>query len=68
MLRLTFRVATCLCLLLSVSGCSVAALVEESNTEQRLLALEGRVHELEVKDGIAPTTSPPASPDASNHP
>jgi hypothetical protein len=66
--RFIVRVAPCLCLLVSVSGCSVAALVEENNTEQRLLALEGRVHDLEVKDGIAPATSPSASPDAGHHP
>ena len=55
------KVAAVVGLSLLLSGCSVAALMQTDNIEKRLLALEGRVHEIEVRQSAALTVTPSSS-------
>ena len=46
----TMRTITAVMLLLVLQGCSVAALVQEQSLENRMTALESRMHTLEAKE------------------
>jgi outer membrane murein-binding lipoprotein Lpp len=42
-------ILTLTCVALILSGCSVAALVEENNLDSRIQALDARIHDLEIR-------------------
>lgn len=51
-----------LALALLLPGCSVAALMEDNNLDQRIQALDARVHDLEARQpvtvGLKPVNTP----------